>query len=107
MEDMTDNQYLEMANHAKKIIENKEKMIEFLKSKIEDFDDDLRKIEYKIKAMEHLIIFERLQSKNKDCKNLLTYLEKDLKYIYEKTDSLRREVQEEVDEELVLMIELD
>tara|TARA_S200002703_G_scaffold156199_2_gene161371 strand:- start:548 stop:871 length:324 start_codon:yes stop_codon:yes gene_type:complete len=107
MDNPNDNQYLEMANHAKQLIEKKEKMIEFLKSKINDFDDDLRKIEYKIKAMEHLIIFEKSQTKNKECKNLMNYLEKDIKYIYEKTDTLRREAQDEVDEELIFMIELD
>ena len=107
MDNPNDNQYLEMANHAKQLIEKKEKMIEFLKSKINDFDDDLRKIEYKIKSMEHLIIFEKSQTKNKECKNLMNYLEKDIKYIYEKTDTLRREAQDEVDEELIFMIELD
>ena len=74
------NQYQLTCN--KIVIENKEKMIEFLKSKIQDFDDDLRAIEYKIKAMEHLIVFEKSQIKNKDCKNLLNYLEKDIKYIF-------------------------
>jgi len=104
---VTDGQYLEMANHAKEVIDRKEKVIRFLKSKILDIDEHLRKVEYKVKQMEHLITYEKSVIKNKECKQLLTYLEKDLKYIYGVTDTTRINCQEDVEEELILIIETD
>lgn len=107
MTDITDGEYLEMANHAKELIDRKEKVIRFLKAKILDIDQNIRKVEYKVKQMEHLITYEKSVSKNKECKQLLTYLEKDLKYIYNVTDTTRINCQEDVEEELILILETD
>ena len=103
--EMTDNQYLEMANHAKELIDNKEKIISFLKSKLDDVDSDLRNIEYRVKQMEHIINYQNSISKNKEIKNLIAFLEKDLKYILKVSDSARINCQEEIDEELILILD--
>ena len=103
--EMTDNQYLEMANHAKELIDNKEKIISFLKSKLYDLDSDLRNIEYRVKQMEHIINYQNSISKNKEIKNLIAFLEKDLKYILKVSDSARINCQEEIDEELILILD--
>ena len=105
--EMTDNQYLEMANHAKELIDNKEKIISFLKSKLDDVDSDLRNIEYRVKQMEHLINYQNSISKNKEIKNLIGFLEKDLIYILKVSDSARINCQEEIDEELILILDTD
>tara|TARA_R100000734_G_C3247468_1_gene50129 strand:- start:68 stop:400 length:333 start_codon:yes stop_codon:yes gene_type:complete len=105
MAELTDNQYLEMANHAKQVIDRKEKVIEFLKSKISDIEDHLREVEYKTKQMEHLIEYEKSVSKNKEFKSLLTYLEKDVKFIYNIIDEQRVSCQEDVEEEIILIFE--
>ena len=105
MANLTDNQYLEMANHAKQVIDKKEKVIEFLKSKISDIEDHLRDVEYKTKQMQHLIQYEKTASKNKDCKSLLTYLEKDVNFIYNIIDEQRINCQEDVEEDIILILE--
>ena len=103
MEGITEQNYLEMAEQFKEVVEDKDKIIEFLKSKINNFDGDLRKLEYRIIAMKHLLEFEK--SKDKKSNDLFNFLSKDLDFLYKYVDSLRTEAQEEIDDELILIIE--
>lgn len=106
MEGMTEQNYLEMAEEFKEVVEDKDKIIEFLKSKINNFDRDLRKLEYRIIAMKHLLEFEKSKAKAKSASNdLFNFLMLDLDFLYKYVDSLRTEAQEEIDDELILIIE--
>jgi len=99
---MTDLELLEMADHCKEVIEEKEKLIDYYKSKIESIGEDLRCCEYKIKQMEHLINYEAFKNEKK----FFTFLLKDVKYLYDKVDNLRLNcnLDNEVDEEEVILM---
>lgn len=99
---MSDLELLEMANHCKEVVEEKEKLIDYYKSKIEGIGEDLRDCEYKIKQMEHLVHYESFKSQKK----FFTFLLKDVKYLYDKVDNLRLNcnLENEVDEEEVILM---
>lgn len=103
---MSDLELLEMANHCKQVVEEKEKLIDFYKSKIENLEEDLRLCEYKIKQMEHLVKF-KISECVKNEKKIFIYLQKDIEYLYNKVDNLRMNcsLDEEEDEQIVLMLQ--
>jgi hypothetical protein len=66
--DITEQNYLELAEHAKQKVAEKEKIIEWLKYRLtNEVDDKFRICEYKIKQMKYLIEYKSNQiDKNKD-----------------------------------------
>ena len=43
MADTNENDYLEMANHCKQVVEQKDRIIDFYKNRLSDIDDELSK----------------------------------------------------------------
>ena len=80
MEGLTEQNYLQMAEQFKEVVEDKDKIIEFLKSKLNNLDNDLRKLEYRIVSMKHLIEYENF--KDKKTKDLFNFFNKDLDFLY-------------------------
>ncbi len=52
--DTTENEYLEMANHCKELIEKKDQIINLYKSRLSDIDSELRCMAYLISNMLYL-----------------------------------------------------
>ena len=97
MVDTTEKQYLDMANHAKKLLDDKSKYVEYLKDKFEDIDTIARNLEYKTKQMEHLLNFKLFDTSKE--RKLLEFLLIDLKNMYEFCEEIRCKAQEGTDEE--------
>lgn len=102
---MSDQQFLEMADHCKQLIEKKETIIAFYKDRIDDIEIELRKMEYKVKAMEHLLRYKENEAIRQD-KKIYSYLLQDTDFLYKIIDKSRClcNVDEE-DEEIILMLQ--
>ena len=102
---MNDQEYLEMANHCKEVVEQKETLISFYKEKLVEIEDDLRKMEYKVKQVEHLLKFKEKEATNHN-KKIFNFLLDDVAYLYKIIDKSRCNCNvDEEDEEIVLMLQ--
>jgi DNA recombination-dependent growth factor C len=102
---MLENDYLEMANHAKAKIDEKDKIIEFLKNKMDVVENRLRKMEYKISNMTYLTTYKKGFDEDTGFDFYAECLLNTLKECYEIVDVSRDELQtDEDDEQIVLML---
>ena len=58
MENTTENDYLEMASHAKQLIERKERIIYIYKTRLDDIDSELRSMAYLISNLQYLMEYK-------------------------------------------------
>jgi len=56
-----ENEYLEMANHAKQLIEKKEKIIKVYVSRLDDVEGELRELQYMVSNMGYLLEYKMKQ----------------------------------------------
>ena len=104
---MTDGAYLEMANHAKTMIDNKEIYISHLKDKFNSLNTEARKIEYIVFSIKHIINFKLFETTNISMKKLLDFLMKDLEEVNTIITNMRDECSEiddsDNEEDVILM----
>jgi len=98
----TENDYLEMANHCKELLEQKDRLIAFYKSRLNEMDDELRSMAYLISNILYLVNFKNTEN-SALCKknNEVTFFElltQDLCKIKNFTDTLRDMTETDDDE---------
>ena len=109
MADTNENDYLEMANHCKQVVEQKDRIIDFYKNRLSDIDDELRCLAYLTSNM--LYLGEYQLSKDKDTckkntdKTFFEIMRRDLQKISSYVDSTREmtDVDQE-DEDLAILL---
>ena len=101
---MLENEYLEMANHAKEKIDEKDKIIEFLKNKMNVVENRLRQMEYKISNMTYLTKYKKGYDEDNGFDFFAECILNTLKECYEIVDVSRDELQTDDDEEQVIMM---
>ena len=69
MGDTTENQYLELAEQCKQVVERKDQIINFYKSRLSDIDDELRCMAYLISNMLYLGKYKMTKDKETCKKN--------------------------------------
>ncbi len=99
----TENEYLQMANHAKELLEMKDKIILIHKDRLDDVDTELRKICYLISGMGYLLEYKMKQNEPKKDMTFYEMLDKSLKCIKSTTDHARNMTDiDETDQEVAL-----
>lgn len=105
---MLENEYLEMANHAKNKIDEKDKIIEYLKNKMNVVENKLRIMEYKISNMTYLTKYKKGYDKENVNDNGFDFYSDcildTLRECYEIVDIARDELQTDDEEEQILML---
>ena len=101
---MLENEYLEMANHAKEKIDEKDKIIEFLKNKMNVVENRLRQMEYKISNMTYLTKYKKGYDEDNGFDFYAECILNTLKECYEIVDVSRDELVTDDDEEQVIMM---
>jgi len=100
----TEQQYLELAEDCKNRIEEKNKYIDYLKSKFLEIDDDIRHNEYKLKQIEFLIEYEKKKNKTKKSNQFYDTLLESIKYMLEYVNIARERCQDEDEEEQIFLV---
>ena len=99
----TENQYLEMANHAKELVDMKDKIIRIHKDRLDEIDDELRKIGYIISQMGYLVEYKMKQNETKKDMTFFQMTDKGLKSIKNIVENTRGMTElDEVDQEVAL-----
>ena len=104
---MLENDYLEMANHAKEKIDEKDRVIEFLKHKMDTVENKLRIMEYKMSNMTYLTKYKK--GFDEDNTGFSFYAEcilGTLKECYDIVDVARDELQYDDEEQIVLLLNI-
>ena len=101
---MLENEYLEMANHAKMTIDKKDKIIEFLKNKMNVVEYKLRKMEYKVSNMTYLTKYKKGYDDDSGFDFYAECMLNTLKECYDLVDVARDELQTDEDEEQVILM---
>ncbi len=103
--DITERQYLELAEDCKNRIKEKDKMIEWYKYRLNEIDDNWRNCEYRVKQVKYLLEYKSKQKKEKDATFLLM-LNEAIEYLIEEIDSGRDKCQSIDDdtEEIILTL---
>lgn len=101
---MLENDYLQMANHAKEMIDEKDKIIEFLKNKMDNIEDNLRSMEYKISNMTYLTKYKKKADEDNGFDFYADCILGSLKECYEIVDVARQELQTDEDDDHIIMM---
>ena len=105
---MLENEYLEMANHAKEKIDEKDRVIEFLKHKMDTVENKLRKMEYKLSNMSYLTKYKKGVDEEEDTgfSFYASCILATLQECYEIVDVARDELQYDDEEQIVLLLNI-
>ncbi len=110
-ENTTENEYLEMAAQCKEIVERKDQVINFYKSRLSDIEDELRCMAYLLSNMIYLSKY-KLDRETQTCKknidkSFFEILERDHFKLKHFVDTLRdmTDVSEE-DEEIGILVNM-
>jgi hypothetical protein len=103
--DITERQYLELAEDCKNRLKEKDKMIEWYKYRLNEIDDNWRNCEYRVKQVKYLLEYKSKQKKEKDATFILM-LNEAIEYIIEQIDDGRLKCQsiDEDTEEIILTL---
>jgi len=98
----TENEYLEMANHCKELLDQKDRLVSFYKSRLNEMDDELRSMAYLISNILYLVVFKSSENaalckKNNDSK-FFDILHTDLSKLRNFIDTLRDMTETDDDE---------
>jgi len=106
MESTTEGEYLEMANHCKEIVEKKDMVINFYKSRLNDCDQELRCIAYLLSNMAYLIDYKS-QTKDFKDKAFFDIIKRDHIKLKHYVDTLRDMIDiSEEDEEIGILVNI-
>lgn len=99
----TENQYLEMANHAKELVDMKDKIIRIHKDRLDEIDEELRKIGYIVSQMGYLVEYKMKQNETKKDLTFFNMTDKALKGIKTIVENTRNMTEiDEIDQEVAL-----
>jgi protein-arginine kinase len=103
--DITERQYLELAEDCKNRLKEKDKLIEWYKYRLNEIDDNWRNCEYRVKQVKYLLEYKSKQKKEKDATFILM-LNEAIEYIIEQIDDGRIKCQsiDEDTEEIILTL---
>lgn len=105
MTETTEQQLLEMARHCKEVVEEKDKHINYYKQQMEDAEDDLRKIEYLLNAMDYLIEYKKQQKEKNADTVFYDIIKKSIFDLKGWADMSRTKLQVDIeDEDIILML---
>lgn len=107
--DITERQYLEMAEDCKNRIKEKDKMIEWYKYRLNEIDDNWRNCEYRVKQVKYLLEYKSKQKKEKDSTFILM-LNEAIEYLIEQIDDGRikcQHIDEDTEEIILTLTSLD
>jgi hypothetical protein len=108
MENTTENEYLEMANHCKELLERKDKVIAVYKHRLNEIEGELRVMNYMLTGINYLIEYKQAREKEECKKNIdktfYELLKRDHKKLLHFIETLRdmSELTEE-DEEIAIL----
>jgi len=80
--DHNENEYLEMANHAKQLIEKKEKIIKVYEDRLDDVNGELRELQYMVSNLGYLLEYKMKQYYKGRDQIFYTMLDKSFKSMY-------------------------
>lgn len=112
MADTTENDYLELAEHCKQVVERKEQIISLYKSRLSDIDDELRCMNYLISNMLYLGKYKIAKDKETCKKNtdstFYQTMKDDMLKLEHYVDNLRdmTEIDSEDEELAVLLVNM-
>jgi len=106
MTDTTEAEYLEMAKHCKELVERKEQLINFYKSRLNDLDDELRCMAYLLSNIIYLIDY-KCQTKDFLDKSFFDILKRDHTKLRHYVSTLRDMIDvTEEDEEIGILVNI-
>ncbi len=106
MTDTTEAEYLEMARHCKELVERKDQLINFYKSRLNDCDDELRCMAYLVSNIVYLIEYKTHTKDFKD-KAFLDILIRDNMKLKHYVNTLRDMIDiTEEDEEIGILVNI-
>tara|TARA_R100000654_G_scaffold12996_2_gene28278 strand:+ start:11082 stop:11435 length:354 start_codon:yes stop_codon:yes gene_type:complete len=102
-----ENDYIIMANHCKELVEQKDKIIEFYKSRLNEMDDELRSMAYLTSNIIYIIKYKIAENvatcKKKGDDTFLDLLHGDISKMKNFIDTLRDMTEvDEFQEELII-----
>ena len=98
----TEQELLNMAEECKEVVEKKDKMIQFLKDKMNVVEDQLRQMEYKLSQIKYLTEY-KIKQRGTD-KIYLNTVSTDLDILIGNVDRGRRQLQDDSDDEEVILM---
>ena len=98
----TEQELLNMAEECKEVVEKKDKMIQFLKDKMNVVEDQLRQMEYKLSQIKYLTEY-KIKQRGTD-KIYLNTVSTDLDVLIGNVDRGRRQLQDDSDDEEVILM---
>lgn len=104
MSETTEQQYLEMADHCKNIVEKKDAEIKHLKDIMSEAEDDIRKIEYELYGINYLVNYKISQRERGADSNLYEALQTSIKKIQQWIDNSRAMLSTDLDDEDIILI---
>lgn len=98
----TEQELLNMAEECKEVVAKKDKIIQYLRDKASEVEDQLREMEYKLSQIQYLTEYK---SKVKDMdKVYINTVAKDVTKLLKIVDKGRRRLQDDSDEEEVIVM---
>jgi len=107
--DITERQYLELAEDCKNRLKEKDKIIEWYEFRLNEIDDNWRNCEYRVKQVKYLLEYKSKQKKEKD-PTFLLMLNEAIEYLIEQIDDGRikcQHIDEDTEEIILTLTSLD